>query len=84
MNKTIQDLKVKLETVKKSQSEATLELENLGKRSGVIYTSITNRIQEIEESISGLEDTIESIDMTVKENEKAKRSKTFHFRSRKF
>jgi hypothetical protein len=48
MNKTIQDLKMELETIKKSYS--TLELENLGKRSGVIDTSITNRIQEIEES----------------------------------
>jgi hypothetical protein len=31
----------------------TLEIENLGKRTGVIDTSITNRIQEIEERISG-------------------------------
>ena len=29
-----------------------LEIENLGKRSGVIDASITNRIQEIEERIS--------------------------------
>ena len=36
MNKTIQDLKVEIETVKKSQRETALELENLGKRSGVI------------------------------------------------
>jgi pyruvate/2-oxoglutarate dehydrogenase complex dihydrolipoamide acyltransferase (E2) component len=44
-NKTIQDLKKELETIKKSQREATLELENLGKRSGVIDASITSRIQ---------------------------------------
>jgi DNA anti-recombination protein RmuC len=31
MNKTIQDLKMKIETIKKSQKETTLELENLGK-----------------------------------------------------
>ena len=31
MNKTIQDLKLKIETIKKSQREKTLELENLGK-----------------------------------------------------
>jgi hypothetical protein len=30
----------------------TLEIENLGKRSGVIDASITNRIQEREERIS--------------------------------
>ena len=33
------------------------ELENLGKRSGVIDASVTNRIQEIEVRISGAEDT---------------------------
>jgi uncharacterized protein YukE len=49
INKTIQDLKMKTETIKKSQRETTLELENLGKRSGVIDASITNRVQEIEE-----------------------------------
>jgi hypothetical protein len=56
MNKTIQDLKMELETKKKSQRETTLELENLGKRSGVIDSSTTNRIQEIEKRISGAED----------------------------
>ena len=48
-------------------------MENLGKRPGVIDTSITNRIQEIEERISGAEDTIENIDTTVKENAKCKK-----------
>ena len=73
LNKTIQDLKMEIETIKKSQRETTLELENLGKRSGVIDASITNRIQEIEERISGAEDTIENIDTTVKENAKCKK-----------
>ena len=61
---------MEIETIKKSQREITLELENLGKRSGVIDTSITNRI---EERISGVEDTIENIDTTVKENTKCKK-----------
>ena len=73
LNKTIQDLKMEVETIKKSQRETTLEIENLGKRSGVIDASITNRIQEIEERISGAEDTIENIDTTVKENAKCKK-----------
>ena len=72
MNKNIQDLKMETETIKHSQRETTLELENLGKRSGVIDASITNRIQEIEDRISGAEDTIENIDPTVKENAKSK------------
>ena len=33
LNKTIQDLKTELETIKKSQRETTLEIENLRKRS---------------------------------------------------
>ena len=56
LNKTIQDLKMEIETIKRqSQRETTREIENLGKRSGVIDASITNRIQEIEERISGAE-----------------------------
>jgi hypothetical protein len=55
-----------METIKKSQRETTLELENLGERKGVIDASITNRIQEIEERTSGAEDTIEDIDTTLK------------------
>ena len=50
-----------------------MELENLGKRSGVIDASITKRIQEIEERISGAEDTIEKMDTTTKENTKCKK-----------
>jgi predicted nucleic acid-binding Zn-ribbon protein len=51
LNKTIQNLKMEIETIKKSQRETTLEVENLGKRSGVIETRITNRINEIEKSL---------------------------------
>ena len=39
---------MEIETIKKSQRETTLDIENLGKRSGVIDASITNTIQEIE------------------------------------
>jgi uncharacterized coiled-coil protein SlyX len=73
MSKTIQDLKMEIETIKKSQREKTLELENLGNKPGVIDSSITNRIQKMEERISGAEDTIENIDTTVKENVKCKK-----------
>jgi hypothetical protein len=60
LNKTIQDLKMEVETIKKSQRETILGIENLGKISGAIDASITNRIQEIEVRISGAEDTIEN------------------------
>jgi uncharacterized coiled-coil protein SlyX len=45
-----------------------LQIEKLRKISEIIDASITNRIQEIEERISGAEHTIENIDTTVKEN----------------
>jgi prefoldin subunit 5 len=73
LNKTIQDLKMGIETIKKSQRETTLEIENLGKKSGAIDASITNRIQKVEERISGAEDTIENMDTTIKENAKCKK-----------
>ena len=42
--KTISNMEV--ETIKKTQMEANLEMENLGKKSGITDESITNRIQE--------------------------------------
>jgi uncharacterized coiled-coil protein SlyX len=63
---------MEIKTIKKSQKETTLEIENLGKISVVIDANITNRIQEIEERILGAEDTIQNIDTTVKENAKCK------------
>ena len=58
LNKTIQDLKMEVETMKKTQRETTLEIEALGKKSGTIDVSISNRIQEMEVRISGTEDYI--------------------------
>ena len=40
---------MEVETIKKSQREITLEIENLGKKTGVVDSSIKNRIQEMEE-----------------------------------
>ena len=44
-----------------------LEIETLGKKSGTIDASISNRIQEVEE------DSIENIGTTIKENAKCKK-----------
>jgi hypothetical protein len=73
LNKTIQELKREVETIKKTQSEAMLEIETLGKKSGTKDTSISNRIQEIEEIISGAEDSIENMGTTIKGNAKCKK-----------
>ena len=72
LNKTIQDLKMEVETMK-TQRETTLEIEILGKRSGVIDASINNRVQEMEERISGAGDSIENISTIIKENGKCKK-----------
>jgi hypothetical protein len=41
-------------------------MENLGKRTGTTNESITNRIQKMEERITGIEDLIEEIDQSNK------------------
>jgi hypothetical protein len=72
MNKTILDLKRGVDRIKKTQSEATLEIETLGKKSGTIDESICHKLQEMEERISGSEDSIENISTTIKKMENAK------------
>lgn len=56
--------------------EEIMERKNLGKKTGTTEVSITNRLQEMEERISGVEDTMEEIDVSVKENVKSKKSLT--------
>jgi hypothetical protein len=64
---------MEVETIKKTQKETTLEIEILGKKSGTIDVSTTNRIQEMEERISGAEDSIENMDIKIEENAKCKK-----------
>jgi prefoldin subunit 5 len=73
MNKTILYLKREVDTIKKTQSEATLEIETLGKKFGTIDASISNIIPEMEERISGAEASIENIGKTIKEYAKCKK-----------
>jgi hypothetical protein len=47
LNKTIQNLKMRVKTRNKTQREATLEIKTTGKKSGTIDVSISYRIQEI-------------------------------------
>jgi hypothetical protein len=68
MNKAVQDTKMEVETIKKSQIEATLEMEILEKQSGATDASINKRIEEIEGRTSGLEVTIKNTNITAKEN----------------
>jgi wobble nucleotide-excising tRNase len=73
LNKTIQDAKREVETIKKTQCETTLAIETLRKKSGTIDQSISKRIQEMEERISGTEDSIENMGIKIKENAKCKK-----------
>ena len=52
----VQDPKMEIETLKKIQMESTLEMENLGEKTGTTDTSITNT--EVEERISEEIDTL--------------------------
>jgi hypothetical protein len=71
LNKTTQDLTREVETIKETQRKTTLDIETLGKKLGTIDAS--NRIQEMEERISGAEDSIENIGRTIIENAKCKK-----------
>jgi hypothetical protein len=73
LNKTTQDLMKEVETMKKTQRETTLKIETLGKKSGTIDVSISNRIQEMEERILGTEDSIENMNTKIKEITKCKK-----------
>ncbi|ERE67250.1 LINE-1 type transposase domain-containing protein 1 [Cricetulus griseus] len=53
-----------------------LEMERLDKQSGTKDVSITNRIQEMEERISAIEDSLEDIHSSAKENLKSNKSLT--------
>ncbi|ERE63703.1 Transposase, L1 containing protein [Cricetulus griseus] len=71
---TVHELKTEKEPIKTEQSEGMLEKEKLGKRSGNTDASITNRIQEMEERIPGVEDTVAEIDSSTKESLKSNKS----------
>ena len=73
LNKTIQDQKSEVVTIKKTQRETTLMIETLGKKSESIDVSISHRIEEMEKKISDAEDSKENIDTTTKENAKCKK-----------
>jgi predicted nucleic acid-binding Zn-ribbon protein len=74
LNKTIQNIKMEVETIQKTQRETTLEIETLGKKSETIDASISNRIQEMEERISDAEDSIGTWTQQSKKMQNGKRS----------
>ena len=75
LNKTFHVLKMEVQTIKKTQRETTLEIQTLRNKSGTIETSISNRIQEMEERIPGAEDSIENMDTTTTTTTKMQNAK---------
>ena len=71
LNKAAQDLKVEVETIKKTQMELNLVMENLGTRSGIT----PNSIEEIEKKISGVENTLEGLTQLSKKIQNEKQNK---------
>lgn len=70
MNKTVQDLKMEIEEIKKTQTEGILEMENLGKEQSNRYKH--HRQNTGDGGVSGIDVMAEEIDMLVKDNAKAK------------
>ena len=72
LNKTMYDLKMEVKTIKKYPKENNSGDRKPRKEVRSHRCKHKNRIQEMEERICGAEDTIENIDIAIKEN--AKRS----------
>ena len=68
--KTIQDLEVEIESIKKTQTEGNLKVKNLGNQTGTSEASLSNRILRDKDRNSGIEDTIEEMGTSVTENVK--------------
>lgn len=54
--KNSQDIKVEVDSLKKIQTEIKLKMKNLGYQIKTSVVSLTNRLQDMGERISGLED----------------------------
>lgn len=68
MNKILEDLKMEIEGINRTQTEGILEVKNLVKQAETTETLFTDRIEEMEDRVSGTEDMNDKIDTLVKEN----------------
>lgn len=59
--KTVQDMKVDIESLKKTQVEIELETESLGSQTKTSEISLTNTIEDIKD----IEDMVEEMDIPV-------------------
>lgn len=68
MKKAVQDMKVKIEWIKKTQTKVKLEMKNLGTQTRTSRAILTSRIKDMKGRFSGIEDKVEEMDISVKEN----------------
>ena len=68
MHNIFQDLKVEIESIKKTQSKINLGMKIFRSWTGTFKTNLTIRIQEMEEIISGIAIMNKEMDTLVKEN----------------
>ena len=61
---------VEMISINKTQTDGILKLTKLRNSNRTYRGNFTNRIQEMEERISGIEDMIEEMDISIKENVK--------------
>jgi len=66
INKNIQDLKLEIKSIKKTQTEENLEVKILGTQTGPKEANSTNRTQEMGKRMSGIEDTTEEMNTLAK------------------
>ena len=64
---------MEIESIKKTQTGGNLGIKNLATWTGTSEASRSNRIQEMEERISGIEDMIKEMDSSAKKYTKSKK-----------
>ena len=72
MNKIVCYLKIKIEAIKKAQTEGIMEMKNLEIRTRTTEANFLSRIWKTKERISGIEHTKEEIGTGVKQKVKSK------------
>lgn len=58
-------MNIKIEPTKKTQTEGILEIKNVGTQTEISETNLPNRMQDMEERISDIEDTTEEMGISV-------------------
>lgn len=58
-------MKVEIKSIKKTQTKENMEIKSLGMQTGTTVGNLFNRLEGMEERISGTKDTIEKNDFSV-------------------